>query len=345
MMVATPERADLQPQVEVRCAVCGGDGRERVCSAAEVRAQLEYLQAFHRRRLKAAARRGDDRLADRAEFTQQYATDIVACGACGLVFREPRPRAAAVVAAYARDEYGRARLDALFESQVELFRAKVRGLQRLLTSRVPPSVVEIGSFVGGFLAAAWEQGWSALGVDPGEEVVEFCRDKGLRVERATAPEASIAGASIDCVAIWNTFDQLPDPRPTLTALRRWLRPGGVLAIRVPNGIAFCRAMGALRALPSAMRGPLLSAMAWNNLLAFPYLHGYSTAPLDRLLRELDFTPIAVQPDTLARLADADTKPWARWEERLLKLAWGSAGAVYPRIAPWFDAYYRRSPPR
>ena len=43
------------------------------------------------------------------------------------------------------------------------------------------------------------------------------------------------GAPFDAVAIWNTFDQLADPRRVVNAARRRLRSGGVFALRVPNG--------------------------------------------------------------------------------------------------------------
>jgi len=332
---------ELKPQVAVACVVCGSNQHQLVSSAAEVQAQLEYLRAFHRRRLEpAAARRDDGALADRADFTQDYVTDIVSCDPCGLVFRDPRPPAAAVTAAYAHDEYGAERLAALFDSQLELFRPRIDILRRMLGAQRSPSIVEVGSFVGGFLAAAREQGWNPVGIDPGAEVVEFCRRRGLMVHRSTAADAPIAPQSTDCVAIWSTFDQLPDPRPTLQVVRKWLRPGGLLAVRVPNGACYRSAIATLRRQRSAVRGPLLAAMAWNNLLAFPYLHGYSIATLNQLLEQFGFSCVALHADTLTRLADSQTKGWAVWEERLLKSAWGLAGRLRPEIAPWFDAYFR-----
>src|SRR5207249_12170782 len=59
----------------------------------------------------------------------------------------------------------------------------------------------------------------------------FCKEHRLRVVRETLGEVQLANDSIDCVAIWNTFDQLPDPEPTVSAARRLLRTGGVLALR------------------------------------------------------------------------------------------------------------------
>jgi SAM-dependent methyltransferase len=337
------------PLVAVRCAVCGGEDHQTVCPAREVEAHLEYLRLFHRRRLRAGPDGKPPRsaLADRAEFTQDYATDIVACRGCGLLFRNPRPTAEAIARAYAQDTYGHQRLASLFEGQVELYRPKARILRRWLRPGAETRIVEVGSFVGGFLAAGREYGWDLVGVDPGEEVDSFCAERGLRVFRGTLAEAPLHPGTVDCVAIWNAFDQLPEPEPVLTVARRLLRPGGLLALRVPNGACFRLVAGLNRRWGSRLGGWLRAAAAWNNLLAFPYLHGYTLRTLDWLLSWHGLERIAATPDTLPRLSDAQTRPWAAWEERLLKGLCRTAArldaAVQPDtmpLAPWFDAYYR-----
>ena len=47
--------------------------------------------------------------------------------------------------------------------------------------------------------------------------------------------------TFDAVAIWNTFDQLADPRGSLHAASKLLRDGGILAVRVPNGAFYAAA--------------------------------------------------------------------------------------------------------
>jgi SAM-dependent methyltransferase len=347
IIISSQASPNLKPRVEVACVVCGNQQHDVVCSADEVQAHLAYLHAFHRRRLRLADRySAPAALTERAEFTQDYATNIVACTNCGLVFRDPRPDAGAIRHAYERDRYGHERLRALFDSQVELFRPKARYLRRWLRSGPETFVVELGSFVGGFLAAGRECGWRIAGIDPGEEVAAFCEQQGFQVLRETIEEATLPAASAHCVAIWNTFDQIVNPKATLRNVQRLLRPGGILAVRVPNGEGFRRAVDWQRRLPRPFSGVVRAAMAWNNLLAFPYLDGYSERTLDRLLTRYGMRRLAVVPDVLARLADAQTKTWAAWEERALKRAWQMAArldATRPgrtgTLAPWFDAYY------
>jgi SAM-dependent methyltransferase len=334
-----------EPLVRVRCSVCGESRHAVVCPAEEVRSHLGYLRRFHRRRLRPGAPAAA--LADRAEFTQDDDTDIVACRTCGLVFRNPRPTDEAVARAYSADTYDRERLEALFIAQLELYRPKARRLSGWLQPGA--RVVEVGSFVGGFLAAGRERSWEMLGVDPGEEVAGFCRERGLRVIQGRLTDVTLAEGSVDAVAIWNTLDQLPDPELTLAAACQLVRRGGVLALRVPNGACFRWSSAWIRRLPGPLDGWLRAAMAWNNLLAFPYLHGYTVPTLDRLMLRHGMRRIAVSGDTLARLADAQTKRWAAWEEEVLKLLWRAAARLEGSrrssrliVAPWLDAYYRRA---
>ncbi len=330
------------------CAACGATARTTILTVDAIARQLEWLEAFHRRRLKPVAReRRRAALEDRAAFTQDEPRAIVGCRACGLVFRHPRRSPEAVEREYATDRYGAERLQALFAAQVEAYDAKITALGGWLGGRRRPRVLEVGSFVGGFLTAAGAAGWEVTGVDPGEEVVEFCRTRGLAVQRGTIDDVALGRASLDVVAVWNTFDQIPTPGPTLAAAARLLRAGGVLALRVPNGRFFVDAMSRLGTDGALARRFRLLALAWNNLVGFPYLYGYSAGALDRLVAPYGFERLAAVPDTLLPLADADTRGWAVLEERAVKRAcrrlWSRqiAGPARLAAAPWLDVYYRR----
>ena len=340
-----------ESQIAVQCAVCGDHTFEVICPATEVRVQLEYLRRFHYRRLRPGPDGEPPRavLTERTDFAQDRATDIVACTSCGLVFRNSCPTVQASTRGHMQDYYGSSHLAALFDAHLALYRPKARFLRHWLPPHSEVRIIEVGSFVGGFLAAGQEYGWNMLGVDPGTEASSFCKRRGFPVFQGTLAELPLEERSVDCVSIWHTFDQLPDPEPTLSAACRLLRPGGILALRVPNGECFRLAVAWMRKLPRPLAGWLSAALTWNNLLAFPYLHGYSLRTLDWLLSHYGFTRIATQPDTLPRLADAQTKGWAAQEERALKfLCAVIARLMAPhstnpmQLAPWFDVCYRQS---
>jgi rare lipoprotein A len=104
---------------------------------------------------------------------------------------------------YRRDHYGLAHLVALFDARLKHYRSKARLLRRWLPIHHEVRIVEVGSFVGGFLAAGQEYGWNMLGVDPGAEVNNFCRRKGLSVFHGMLAECPLTERSVDCVSIWN----------------------------------------------------------------------------------------------------------------------------------------------
>lgn len=328
--------------INVPCLICGGAAIEIIASTAEIKAQLSLLRAFHRKR-----RRIEDQgdLADRADFTQEFRARVVECRACGFIFRTPRPPASAVTRAYAIDRYSKAHLDSEFLSERQWGNQKLLQLAPWLTFRKMPVIVEVGSFVGGFLAAGHQHGWSMLGVDPGKQVTEFCFALGLQVFRGTLADAPIDPGSVDALVIWNTFDQLPNPDITLAVVRRVLRDAGLLVIRVPNGECVRRGAGLLKRR-GWVRQWVISILAWNNLLAFPYLHGYSISTLDELVGRHGLQRRMIYRDTLMRLADDGTKGWASWEEKLIKACchWVAAAESLSTpekitFAPWLDIYY------
>lgn len=318
------------------CPVCRGRDFRVITTVGEVAAAQRWLGWFHRRRLR--RRRDAKALTDRADLTQDYATAICECKRCGQILRNPRPPEGRILGAYRHDHYGEPRLEALHRAQHDLFRGKVAWLARHVGRGVVRGV-EVGSFVGGFLAAAREVGWEVTGVDPGVEVTDFCRARGLPVVRGRLEELALDDGSLDVVAIWNTFDQLADPVRVLDAARRLLRRGGLLVLRVPNG-AFYRAAARLgdRA-PRTLARAVRTALAWNNLIAFPYLHGYTPRTLDRLMLAAGFVPVARRGDTLVTLADDETRRWAACEERIVKLGLAAVARVAPDGAPWLDVLY------
>ena len=149
------------------------------------------------------------------------------------------------------------------------------------------------------------------------------------------PQALAAGS--DAVALWNCFDQLPDPRRAATAARRSLGPGGVIAVRVPNGAFYA----ALRPLA---RGPLAPAvralLAHNNLLTFPYRHGFTPGSLRRLFGDCGFEVVRTHGDVLVPIADEWTRRWAAAEERALKRVLRLLARARIDLAPWIEYYGR-----
>jgi 2-polyprenyl-3-methyl-5-hydroxy-6-metoxy-1,4-benzoquinol methylase len=309
-----------------RCIVCGGADTTEVAGPLDIRDEAERLWEFHMRRL--SPHTPPERLVDRVAFSQAPPWRVVRCRNCGLVYRNPVEHREELRSTYADAPLDCDALDALHETQAKTCHAQARRLSRLLERR--GSGLEVGSYVGAFLAAARKQGWSFEGLDLNASVNEYARSRGFVVHDGDLETFATGHRTFDAVAIWNTFDQLPDPRVALRATRRLLRPNGVLALRVPNGACYARWRvrldGSTPASAIATR-----VLAHNNLLTFPYRFGFTPGSLARLLNDIGFKVLKIVPDVLVPTADEWTRRWAVFEERLLK-------PLTRRLSPWFEVY-------
>jgi SAM-dependent methyltransferase len=319
-----------------RCIVCGESDCEEIASAAQVREEVEALWAFHSRRLRGGT--PPEHLMDRVAFSQEPPLRVVRCRDCGLVYRNPIEREFELRETYADDVLEPDVLRSLFETQSASYRAQVRRLTRVHGR--PGSGLEVGSYVGAFLAAARESGWRFEGLDINPHTNAFARSRGFHVEEGTL-ETHATSRRYDAVTIWNCFDQLPDPRAAARAAHRLLVDGGVLAVRIPNG-DFYAAMrpGIERRSPTGAVARAL--LAHNNLLSFPYRFGFTGHALGRLLRECGFAVTRVHGDTLVPIADRWTRRWAAIEEWLVKRTLRALVRGGRLEAPWIEVYARRA---
>jgi SAM-dependent methyltransferase len=320
-----------------RCAVCGGADARELASPDDVKAEVEALWAFHTRRLRPEV--PAPQLMDRVAFSQHAPLRVVRCTTCGLVYRNPVERAHELTSAYEDESPTTDRMRALHETQRASYAAQAERLTRVFGRR--GSGVEIGSYVGAFLAAARDAGWRFAGVDVNACANSFTRSLGFEVYDG-AIESLDPDRRADVVAIWNCLDQLADPASAIRSARTHLAPGGMVALRVPNGACYA----AMRPLLRTRLAPIARGwLAQNNLLGFPYRFGFTPDSLGRLLERCGFEVELVMGDVLVPIADRWTRRWAEVEERVVKGAVQLAARVSRgdrALAPWFEVYARRT---
>jgi len=131
---------------------------------------------------------------------------------------------------------------------------------------------------------------------------------------------------------------LYDPVAVLRSAHRVLRAGGLLSLRVPNGMFYRRWRARLRGPFAALA---LRVLAHNNLLSFPYRQAFSQRSLSMLLDRTGFARVRVVGDTLVPTADSWTtrlgaleERGVKWLEHLVQRGWR---------APWIEVYATRRP--
>jgi len=319
-----------------RCAVCGHADAASLAESDDIRAEVEDLWAFHERRL----RRGIPiaRLMDRVAFSEHPPWRLVRCRACGLVYRNPAERRNELTEIYARAAPTPETMAALHDTQLSSARGQARRLRAAMNW--PGTALEVGSYVGAFLTAARDAGLTIQGLDINASVNAYARSRGFAVHDGDL--TSLAGEErFDAVAIWNTFDQVSDPRATLFAAWRLLRRGGLVVIRVPNGGFYAHVRHALASRWPVVRAMARELLAQNNQLGFPYRWGFDERSLEQLLAMTGFAVDRFYGDVLVPIADEYTRPWARVEELLFKGVLSLGARTAPRFAPWLEVYARK----
>ena len=161
---------------------------------------------------------------------------IVRCQNCHFRFVDPTP-AASELAQF----YNQAYAVDLRNYSEHMDDQRLRELERF---HPPGRLLEIGASYGHWLNLARARGWTAAGIEVSREAARYAREYfGLDVQNADLIAAQVEDASCDAVVMWHVLEHVSNPAEQLRRVREILRPGGVVAIRVPNGASLGAIVG------------------------------------------------------------------------------------------------------
>lgn len=107
-----------------------------------------------------------------------------------------------------------------------------------VAARLPAgaTILDIGCGDGEKLEAFRDLGFDVLGIDPDPRSRDFVRGKGLTAHAGTAedPPPELAGRTFDLVIMSHALEHCRDPERALRTIRRFMAPGGLSYIEVPN---------------------------------------------------------------------------------------------------------------
>ena len=307
------------------CPACGSRELDLLVSCDDVAAEVRARRAFFAARIDGYVEPAQRK--DRLDVAQAEPASIRICTPCGILVRGGSS------ADFVSDPYAPYVMEQMLRTYIDAYRHRQSWIRPLLPDGA--RVAEIGSYVGGFLHVAAEWGWSAIGIDIGEDTSHFARAHGYETRTATLQDCRFDDASLDGVFIWNTFEQIGDPASLLREVRRVLRPEGVLLIRTPNA-QFYAMFEALLARPLDDHDPLVIALGHSNLLGLPHLFGYSADSLDRFVTRFGFDVVDHVSDRHIQI-EKRLSGAARREEDAMNDAFARLETVG---GPWFEAIYR-----
>lgn len=181
---------------------------------------------------------------------------LVRCHRCGLVYLNPRPRDVGV---YYPDDYIPHNLynlskDTFPESLTSKFLNSEKYYKKnkntvdhffasifeMVYNPIPPcysgKVLDVGCGSGISLYNLKKRGWDVYGLDLSEKAVRFVQEElGLKnIFAGTLEDKKYPENFFDVVLLTHVIEHLPNPKKTLSEVKRILRPGGLLLITTPN---------------------------------------------------------------------------------------------------------------
>ncbi len=172
---------------------------------------------------------------------------LVRCRRCGLMRTNPRPTPE-TIGLYYPDDYGPYQGTRVDLSDVSSRRRAYSYLKRLgraalqtntqcLPDLPPGRMLEIGCASGSFMHEMAARGWEVEGVEFSSHAAESARALGYPVYAGALESAPDPGKPYDLVVGWMVMEHLHDPVGALRKLHKWVKPGGWLAVSVPNAAA------------------------------------------------------------------------------------------------------------
>ena len=246
------------------------------------------------------------------------------CGKCGLLIVSPRLTKEAMRSVFTEYYFDYANLSLWGDRRARVF----ADVLRILKLRGARSVFDVGAAFGHFVKYAREMGLEAAGSDISPKAVEVGRAQlGVDLYAGTLDELSLQEESLDAIVSLDAFYYVPEPRAELDAMRRLLKPGGVLVLRLRNSI-WSRVLARTGRLRTV--GP--------SILPAQHLWGFTPQSITYLLeisgwRVEECLPAAYSMSRLAPLQAATTVL-----NRVLRQAWHGA----PILTRSFNVVARRA---
>jgi SAM-dependent methyltransferase len=170
---------------------------------------------------------------------------VVRCTACGLASTTPRLAGEEIARFYPADYYTNAapppESEAPTTSAVNRLIANTRtrlferfGPFRDIYAATPGRLLDVGCGAGDLAAEFIARGWSAAGVEPGSDAAAAAAVRGLEMHVGTLSDAPFAPGEFDAVTFNHSLEHVPDPIGDLRAAARLAKPGGLIAVSVPN---------------------------------------------------------------------------------------------------------------
>lgn len=246
------------------------------------------------------------------------------CDRCGLLFVSPRLTREGMRSVFEEHYFDYANLTVWGERRRKVF----ADVLRVLRSRGVRKVFDVGAAMGHFVKYAQEMGLEAAGSDISSKAVETGRQQlGVELYTGTIDELALAGGSVDAIVSLDAFYYVADPRAELDAMRRLLKPEGIIVLRLRNSL-WSRVRARVAGLRTVDRPALPDQHLW----------GFTPQSISHLLEISGWRVEECQPATYSASAFEPLQAAAFTLNRVVRHAWHGA----PILTRSFNVIARRA---
>ncbi|MEO6028360.1 MAG: class I SAM-dependent methyltransferase [Candidatus Binatia bacterium] len=226
---------------------------------------------------------------------------VLRCDSCRLVRADPLPtideKETIETKGYTeasefpevRDFFANCHRDYVDDPVIHEMRRHVEHLERATGG--PGRLLDIGAGTGILMHLAQERGWQPEGIDIAPLTAEkVAREFGFQITIAPFERHDFGPRRFDGITMLDVLEHVVDPLTTLRRVHELLRPGGAVAIAVPNQRSL---LTFLVGLYARMRGPAANALLFR-LYVPPHLYYFTPPTLRRIVEEAGFRVVELR---------------------------------------------------
>ncbi len=173
-------------------------------------------------------------------FSSTYDTEarewpIHQCQDCSALFLSPAPTPEELQHSYSSTYYGEQeqKFDTwIGKARLYFSQQKSRRVACLLPP--PADVLDIGCGSGEFLEHVHARGYRCTGIELESAARRLQRLDNINIEIGDISEIAMPESAFDFISLWHVVEHLPHAKRILKKVTRSLRPGGYLALALPN---------------------------------------------------------------------------------------------------------------
>jgi glycosyltransferase involved in cell wall biosynthesis/2-polyprenyl-3-methyl-5-hydroxy-6-metoxy-1,4-benzoquinol methylase len=211
---------------------------------------------------------------------------MLECLNCGIQFIYPIPEGFSARGHYDSAYYG-AWEQGQKKARIKLWNRRLKDMMKYASLG---KLLDVGAGTGLFLSTAKEHGFEVYGTEISPDACKISKDTyQIELFNGELAEANFPGGTFDIVTIWHVLEHLIDPGKMMQEIHRILKPGGMLAIALPN----------LKNYPMQFLYPVVTGKKYHPFtpedreLHFFYFNERS---LRNMLRLNAFNVLAIKPD-------------------------------------------------